>query len=203
MIINLGNILLQEIQSLPFIDKSAGIVRVINYKNKEGSKQSFPVDCKINLDDCNKNKRYLDLCPDSKKKSVLYLEDGGVRFVSREGHKLKWTARIDLICWLNLPLLGVSDNCSYSDTAIMSIMAKLPYRPFNRMNFYQYVNIRVAGENSKNINPFSKYSYDETINQYLMYPYDFFSLPIEIDFTTDDRCLKIEELNPEINCKQV
>lgn len=198
MIADVGNIIKTKISDLPFIDKLAGVVRVINYKTTEGVKGSFPADCRISLSDCNKGKRYLDLCPDSSKKSVIYLEDSGLRQTDKRGTIQSYEAQYNLVGWLNLPKLGFTE-CSYSAIAIGAILKKISIPPFHS-GIYQYVDIKVIGQQPKSIDPFSKYSYDETINQYLMYPYDHFVLSIDVSFKFDTRCITDAILSPADDC---
>ncbi len=197
MIADVGNIIITKIETLPFVDKISGVVRVINYKGKDGKNGSFPADCRITLDDCNKGKRYLDLMPDSSKKSVIYLEDSGLRQVSREGDIQYYNAQYNLVGWLNLPKIGVSD-CSYSAKAIAMIFKRLTVPKFHS-GLYQYVDIKILGQQPKSLNPFSKYSYDETVNQFLMYPFDHFVLSLDVSFKFDARCVDEETLRP-IDC---
>jgi len=203
MITDLGVIIIDRIQDLPFMDKYAGIVRVLNYKDfsKDGSsftRKTFPVDCQTSFDECNKNKRYLDLCPDSSKKSVIYLEDNGIKPVRSEGPWVYWTASIDLVAWLNLPKLG-TDSCSYSSIVQQGLLSKLLVSGLNVDN-YNMINIDLANIKPKSVNPFVKYSYDETINQFLMYPYDYFVMGLEFNFRMNKKCFKVEPLNTPIDC---
>lgn len=203
MIKDLGNLIIDRIEDLPFMDKYAGIVRVLNYKDysKDGStfvRKTFPVDCKTSFDECTKNKRYTDLCPDSSKKSVIYLEDNGVRPNRVEGPWVYWTASIDLVAWLNLPKLGTNE-CSYSGIAMDGIFSRLLVPMFNYEN-YNMTTINFAGLKANTVNPFEKYSYDETVNQFLMYPYDHFVLQLEVNFRRNKNCFKVEDLNPPIDC---
>jgi len=198
MIADIGNIIIDKIDDLPFIDKIAGVVRVVRFKNKDGILKSYPADCRISLDDCNKGKRYMDLIPDSSKKSVIYLEDTGLRQTSRNGNIQQYNAQYNLIGWLNLAKLGV-DNCSYSAIAIGAIFKRISIPQFHS-GIYQYVNIKILGQQPKSVDPFTKYNYDETINQYLMFPYDHFVLSIEVDFRFDVRCIDEVTLNPENSC---
>ena len=198
MIADVGNIIINKLVTLPFIDKYAGVVRVIKYKQKDGIIGSFPADCKISLDECNKGKRYLDLVPDSKKKSVLYLEDLGLRQTDKKGTIQYFNAQYNLVGWLNLALLGVN-SCSYSAAAIGSIFKRLNIAQFNE-HIYQYIDIKIIGQQPKSLDPFVKYSYDETINQYLMFPYDHFVISIDVNFRFDTRCIKENSLDPANYC---
>jgi hypothetical protein len=205
MINDLGDIIISKINLLPFIDKIAGVVKIVSYtimdKDNKPVKKTLPVYCKapINLDACD-DSRYLDLCPDDKNKSVLYLEDKGIRFRKAEGNKISFTASFDLVCWLNLPLLGVPD-CSFSAIAITNIIKELIGKgvPF-QSGIYQQISIKPIFEQSKNTNPFSKYTYNIEQQQILMYPYDYFVLSLDVDFLIDARCIQNIVLNPPIPC---
>lgn len=200
MIKQIGNILISKVGTLPFVDKYAGVVKTLSFVAQEGTKQvkkMFPAACNITLEECSSG-RYKDLIPDSSKKSVLYLEDKGLRIVRREGGLIFFKASYDLVCWLNMPKLGFAD-CSYSGIAITSILAKLPTTPFNN-GIYNRIAINVVSQATTQNNPFQKYSYDETINQFLMFPFDYFTLAIEIDFVVNQKCLSVAELNPPLPC---
>lgn len=203
MVIDIGDIIIGKLNSLPFIDKIAGVVKPIVYNSvgegKKITKKTFPASCRTTWEQCESG-RYKDLIPDSSKKSVLYLEDNGVRFVSRDGAKTKWKASYNLVCWLNMPKLGF-EGCSYSSTAIASIISKLPVTPFND-GIFHYIQINPVGQQQKALNPFQKYSYDETVNQFLMYPFDYFVLLIEVDFTTDKRCLEVTPISSSTDCAE-
>lgn len=204
MIVSIGDIIIDKIKLLPFLDKYAGVVQVLAYKSTDKSgkvtKKTFPASCNVTFEQC-KSGQYKDLCPDSTKKSVLYLEDNGIRFVKREGGRTYWKASLNLCCWLNMPNLGYS-NCSYSAIAVEGILSKFPVTPFNSGVFTR-TQINVVGQLSKTQaqQTFLKYTYDETVNQFMMYPYDFFVLLLEVDFVTDKSCLSSANINSPISCK--
>lgn len=210
MIADVGNIITELIEDLPFIDPKgfAGVVKVITMQDTSDNNRlkTFPVSCNMSEDECKKGKRYLDLVPDSSKRSVLYLEDTGLRFQGRDGTRpnySNWKASYNLICWLNLPKLGVS-GCSYSALAIAGIMEKFPLQPFNfedsPLSVYNRVMITLLGQQPKSVNPMAKYSYKEEVNQFLMYPYDHFMLNIDVDFKIDNRCLILPAPLDPLNC---
>lgn len=201
MITQIGNIVIDKFKDLPFVDKYAGVVKAVTYNEKTTSstiKKIFPAACTLTATECENYSRYLDLCPDSSKKSVMYLEDTGLRLNKREGNYLYFSVQLNLVVWLNMPKLGYTD-CSYSSIAIIDIIKSIPIKPFNDGN-YHMVNINFVSQQPKSLNPFSKYSYDETINQFLMYPYDYFVLALNIDLRMDLRCLDITPINTEIDC---
>lgn len=197
---DIGNIIIEKIKTLPFVDKYAGVVRTLSYTDTvEGKviKKTFPASAQITLQACESG-RYRDLCPDSNKKSVLYLEDKGARYISDEGPKKFWRASYQLVCWLNLPKLGYTST-EYSSIAIQGILSKFPVTPFNS-GIYQRIKINTQAQQAKNINPFVKYTYEETINQFLMYPFDYFVLDLEVDFIVNKNCLQETPTETELPC---
>lgn len=199
MVNEIGEIIIGYIKQLPFVENISGVVKQISYKTETGVKKTFPASCILTAEQC-KTGDYKDLCPDNSKKSIIYLEDKGARLIKKEGPMYFWRASFDLVCWLNLPALGFSD-CSYSAIAIMAILSKLPGSPVPSNGIYSRLNYIPVGEVTKAQNPFAKYTYDETINQFLMKPYDYFVLNIDVEYCIDKRCLTAQSINPLIPCK--
>jgi hypothetical protein len=203
MTIDIGDIIIDRLSTLPWLDKYTGVVKTISYqsKNKDSGTiiKRMPAYCRTSAADCSSG-RYIDLCPDSRSKSVLFLEDNGVRFVKRDGNRYFWRASYNLVVWLNLPALGYEGQ-SYSGIAINGILSKFPPTPFQNVgSIYQQVNINLDGQLGSNSNPFAKYSFPEEITQYLMYPYEALSLPITVDFMTNKACLDIPYVPAPNDC---
>jgi hypothetical protein len=190
----IGNIIIEKIEELQFIDKYAGVVQILSYV-ESGKTKKFPAALNLTIEECTSG-RYKDLCPESSKKSVLFLEDKGARPESDEGGISNWVASYDLVCWLNNKKLG---STIFSGTAIAQILKKFPSVPFNS-GIFQKVLINVTAVKPKSYNPFIKYTINEEITQYLMWPYELFTLEIEVSFSINKNCIEIEELNPEIPC---
>ena len=179
----IANIIKESIEDLDFVDKIAGLVST-QYINIEGVTKSYPVACCV-PDTC-KTGDYNDLAPDSKYKSVIYFEDGGVSFVRAQGNFKYYQSRLRLVGWLNVKaILGEecdASQCTYSSHAIMDIIRLLPEFPQNIAPFTQvYMEVTSQAVRDKAI--FSKYTYNELQTQYLMSPYDYFSLEIETTFS--------------------
>ena len=200
---DLGDIIIYKLQSLPWFDKYTSVVKILSYqsKNKQGNNviKKMPVSCQTTAEDCTSG-RYIDLCPNSDKKSVVFLKDKGTRFVSRNGDKYSWRSSLDLVVWLNLPKLGY-EGCSYSGIAITGVLSKLPSVPFQITgSIYQRVSINLDGQLPNTSNPFAEYSFPEEITQYLMYPYEAFTLPISVDFMTNRACLDVPYIPQQLDC---
>lgn len=203
MTIEIGDIIKGYLQSLSFIDKLAGVVKVLNKvdvdQNGKTITKRFPVACNVDFSTCNTSDKYKDLIPDSSLGCIVFLEDLGVRFIGNKGNKQGWKASYRLVGWVNNSKLG-TDNCSVTGQIIASVINKFPIVPFNN-GIYQSVVINVIGQDPKTGNdPFSKYSFDESKTQYLMYPFDYFSLIIDVNFDIDKRCLTDFIKSTPINC---
>ena len=200
---DIGDIVIDRLSTLPWMDKYVGVVKTLSYQGQDKTGKAIikrmPVSCRTSADECSSG-RYTDLLPDSRVKSVTFLKDNGVRFVSRDGNKFYFRASFNLVVWLNLPALGY-EACSYGGIAIAGILTKFPATPFqNTGSIYQQVKINVDGQLANSTNPFAEYTIPEEVMQYLMYPYESFVLPITVDFMTNKSCLDIPYVPAPLNC---
>lgn len=172
-----------------FVDKIAGLVQTVyeNAIDKDGNKvqKAYPVSCTFTADDC-KNGNYNDLTPDSKYKTVIYFEDGGVTFNNRQGKFICYTSNLKLVCWINVKkyasgVCDIGDPCTASAEIIKKILCCLPSQPVYATPFSRFMPT-VVSEDIRSNSIFSKYTYNELQTQYLLYPYDFFALNIRTDF---------------------
>jgi hypothetical protein len=186
----IANILKGKIEGLVWIDKIAGLVQTVTIRIKEGEtivNKNYPVSCDVDYDSCNKG-RYQDLAPNSKKKSILYFEDRGVQFIKRHGNTIQFQSSLRLVCWLNLKLINAAEcdadirNCGVSGDYVIEVIKALPSVPFTIQGFIS-MNISNISQVIRSVDIFSKYTYNEQSTQYLLFPFDFFALDLEINFT--------------------
>jgi hypothetical protein len=185
-----------------FIDKLAGVVQVITKEEKYDTKtitKSFPVACNVDFAECNNPSVLKDLVPDSRLGCIVYFEGLSMSFVGQRGRKMAWRGQYRIVGWVNKKKLGKANLCSVSSQIITAIIAAFPQFPENA-GIYQQLMVKVLGQEPKTSNPFSKFSYDEKINQYLMHPFDFFSLMTEVTFETDLSCIPVFEKETENIC---
>jgi hypothetical protein len=130
---------------------------------------------------------YQDLCPNSKKKSVLYFEDRGLTFDHQEGNHLFYVSSLCLVCWLNLQLIqdvGCKKDvtgCGTSGDYVLEVIKKFDYKPFNSGGLYGIM-IHPPTQAERSVDIFSKYTYSEVAIQYLMAPFDYFALDFSVNF---------------------
>ena len=130
----IANIIKGYIEYLSFVDKIAGLVST-QYMTIDGVQKSYPVACCVTADDC-KEGAYNDLAPDSRYKTVIYFEDGGVSFVSEAGNFRHYRSRLRLVCWINVAKLNedgcyTDSPCTASTNIIIEIIRALPLFPVN------------------------------------------------------------------------
>ncbi len=211
MTTEVGNILKSFLEPLrvggsgdnPFIDKLAGVVKTVTRTVNSGNtsiKKTFPVACGVTFSECNNSSVLTDLVPNDKLGCIVYFEDLGVRFLEEAANKKKWKASYRLVGWVNNKKLGI-EHCSVTGNIINTITNQFPANTFNVTDsIYQMCSIEVLGQDPKSLNPFSKYSYDEDKTQYLMTPFDYFSLQIDVNYSIDRRCVTPFAKQTEINC---
>lgn len=187
---DIANIVKSKISSLPFVDQIAGLVRIATKSDNDGDRQyikSFPVSCETSQANCSTGK-YQDLIPNSKYKSVIYFEDGGINLISRNAATFNYESKLTLVCWLNQKKLGKT-NCSVSALAVGAILKALDVSKYFNSTPYTRIQIEVDSEIIKNKDIFSKYTYDEKVTEYLLYPFDYFALNLSVKFTIPETCL--------------
>lgn len=199
----IGEIIKSKLADLSFIEKLAGVVKIMNTTamdaNNRSVRKSFPIACNMTYEDCSVKGMYMDLVPNSKVKSIVYLEDQGIRKLNNNGANKVYQATYLLVGWLNLKKLGITD-CSGSGKAVANILRVLDLKPFNS-GIYLKIQIEDLGQNAASNNPFAKYTYDEDKTQYLMYPYDYFSIPLQVTFEINtSTCIDDFPTNEELPC---
>lgn len=185
----IANIIKGYIEELSFIDKIAGLtsVQYINIPDENGVqvKKAYPVACCVTADDC-KSGAYNDLVPDSKYRTILYFEDGGVTFEKAEGVFQWYVSRLRLIGWVNVARLNADgcytdSPCTASTNIIIEILRNIPEWPHSHTPFEQVLT-QVVSQQVRSNAIFSKYTYNELQAQYLMAPYDYFALDLVTRF---------------------
>jgi len=183
-----ASIIRSKINGLDFVDKIAGLVSVQSMIVKDGDNnvtKTYPVACCTTADDC-KSGAYNDLCPDSKYKTVIHFEDGGVSFERSESHWKYYKSTLKLVCWINVAKILDHDcnegtACTLSSRLIAEIIRCLPEFPEHHYSL-KHFHAEVTGQEVRSSSIFSSYTYNEKQVQYLMYPYDYFALTIESSF---------------------
>lgn len=196
----IANILKEHIETLPHVDKIAGLVSTqsMTVTGEDGVKvvKRYPVACCTTAEDC-KQGAYNDLTPNSDYVTVIYFEDGGVNFVRAQGNFRYYQSRLRLVCWINVAKKYADDcytdtPCTASTHIITDIIRSIPDFPVDYSPLMQ-VRFEVTGQAVRDAGIFGKYTYNELQAQYLMSPYDYFALDIVTDFAI---CMEGTDYSP-------
>lgn len=184
-------------QNAFWVDKCVGIVTPITYRVANQDK-TIPVYFNLKRDLCSGGD-YIDLVPDSSKTSVVYMEMAlEPSVVSSKHNGTRFRSSLDLVVWLNYQKinLGMVDT----DVLVANMIENIPSRIAN--NEYVGVGIRVISVSIKDKFVFNKYTYNNNM-QFLMYPYDFFSIRLEVEYTIPKGCSILTEKTDACNLKPI
>jgi hypothetical protein len=178
----IANILKSFIEPLPFVDTLAGLVQTIEFASLEDKEKGkiirFPASVDSNTTPTGKAWQYADLVPNSSKKSVIYFEDRGLKTTGKNRFGIGFESELRLVCWMNsddpLPLVSIINALSdgvFNEAPITGIKITLG---------------NILGLEDK---IFGKYSYEESVNQFLMFPFSAFAIDLKINFNVSTSCL--------------
>lgn len=198
---DIANILKTYISTVGFADKVAGLTKPVTVvdQNDDGvnTRRTFPISCDVSYSDCIRGK-YQPLIPDKKYKSIMYFEDGGSRLTGETPRDFTFVSSLRLVGWMNLLKMGKT-NCSLSGLAVAHILKALP-TDFNNHGMYSRMRISVVSQEIKSSAIFSKYTYKEETLQYLMYPYDYWAINLEVSYSINKNCIEDWDNQTELNC---
>lgn len=205
MIYDIGEILKNCLaaEALPYVETLAGVVQIETVKKATSKStmeaKSYPVYCpqKGACDPQNIEA----LIPDKKRKSLFYFErNGDVLFTGRERGYSNFTTNIVLVGWLNPKKLGSSD-CSITAPIISQILRVFDKKHFNDVGgVYSKIYIKPLSVKTKEPVIFQKYKLGDKFYHLLEYPYDYFSINLQVTFSLHDNCIDNFIVNPEIKC---
>ena len=179
--------------SVSFSDLVVGIVKPMVISDVNGQQKRFPVIHNTDEDACIMGD-YIDLLPNSERKSVIYFEDFGTEFIEQRGDDMYFQSTIRLVCWFNYKKINVSLT---TDSLIMAnVMKAMPTRVLHA--YIGRINIQVLRHLPKDPEQiFGKYTYNEAEVQYVTYPYDCFAIDYIVDYSINMDCINPVTDNPE------
>lgn len=200
-------LLKNKIRNLPFIDVLAGLVQTVEYVQfQDGdeklvqSRKRFPVSYDVALGGDGCVGREKDLQPNSSKKSITYFEDYGSRVNATRDGVTDFTSQLRLVCWLNRNRLtgdAYSEITAFCIASIIPLICKA-----NPENIEQFSQIRTKALTVPVQGPdlFAKYTYDETVRQFLRPPYEAFAIDFAVNYKIASNCLTTIDFNKEKVC---
>ena len=186
------------LEALNFSEVVGGIATTISQnKHAKDNKiiiKKFPAYYNENKTTCSASE-YIDLVPNSNKRSIIYFENNGIKISPINGNIIECVADVRLVCWANLK--KINDTFINADTLKLLVIQAMPVSLSNVFP-YSFIRIELTGEETKSVALFSKYTYNEEEKQYLIYPFDYFALNYEISFYVGINCIDPILISPSV-----
>jgi len=186
------------LEALNFSEVVGGIATTISQnkpiKDNKIIVKKFPAYYNENKTTCNASD-YIDLVPNSNKRSIIYFENNGIKISPINGNIIECVADVRLVCWANLK--KINDTFINADILKLLVIQAMPSSLSNVLP-YSFIRVQLTGEETKNVSIFSKYTYNEEEKQYLIYPFDYFALNYEISFYVGKNCIDPILISPAV-----
>jgi len=190
--------ILPYLEALNFAETVVGCVTTMSVnrpiKDNKVTIKKFPAYINENITSCA-NSDYIDLVPNSDKKSIIYFEENGITTNLINKDYMEVEASVRLVFWCNLKRI----NSTLKDTELLklNIIKAIPTELQN-INPYSFIRVILKGEGKKDVSIFNKYTYNEEEKQYLIYPFDYFALNYNISFNAGINCVEELIINPSV-----
>lgn len=196
----LSVILLNKLGTPYYLDRTSGLVqtfeRVIESDGGAAVTKRIPVSSFATFQECTANPQaQISMVPNSKFKSVLYFEDNGITGPTMVRAGAEYLSRVRLVCWLNTKLIAGQSNMGLTTMIISDIIKKLSGNPFNSSPFTK-IAVKIGSIPPQDKSIFSKYDYSEKETQYLMAPFEYFALDLNVTYTIPFGCVDDSIINP-------
>jgi hypothetical protein len=181
----LASILKDKIAAFTYVDRIAGLVRVISYE-REGAVIKVPVAVDVQDDLACDDSTQRDLVPDEQYACMVYFEDGGTTRTTSRTRGTSYRSNLRLVCWINTAKF--SGDVTAGDKILQEFLNLLDDRaPYNAETL---IGIRQAVEGMPKRGPeiFSQYTYPDSTRQYLMWPFDAFAIDLSVEYRVKPGC---------------
>lgn len=183
---------------LALVDTFAGLAQVVTYKNPDENGNTVTKKMPVSYDTeglgCSTASKEKDLVPNSAKKGIVYFEDNGGMQVIRNlsGGRKQYRGNLVLVCWFNRNNSVGQTYGKMSKAAYDEITAKFK----GVLPSIWFINLKASAVRIRQ-DPaiFSKYTYDETVLQYLRPPFEYLAIDLTVTFITG--CNVPITLNPQ------
>lgn len=202
-----SNILRQRIidnGGLVFVDKLFGMVQTGEKSevNDNGGtvRKRFPIAIEHVVEGVCISQEQLAI-PDSSRKGILYFEDGGTNPDGRvrSGGQYQFTSSVRLVVWINRKKVTSETYIEISALAIADLIEKLGVDTNPKSEgVFSNVSVSVSGIPRQDAGIFSRYTYDETVTQFLRPPFEFFALDLAVKYSINPKCINEIILNESI-----
>lgn len=195
MIYSIINNLLPYFTTLNFADRVAGIAYPLELptmdENNTTVLKKFPVIENLTKNQCDGND-YISLVPDDSLKSLIYHELISDRIDEDNDSYQQHTATVRLVAWFNLR--NINEHLTNCEQLLQLINNKIPFQIADFSTAYR-ITCETIDKRIRDKSIFSSWTYSESEKQYLIYPFDFGHLTLQISYRLN-KCAEDIVLDP-------
>lgn len=187
-------ILKSEIESsgVAWLDRVCGLVEPLQVNVTKDVIKKIPAYREPSQTGCNVGNDYIACVPDTGLKSIIYMESDTPSQVGISSRWTEYELPVTIVCWLNLKQINPAFT-DYSQFA-NELLNNIPEFPtIQQPVAYMRAWLR---ETKHSPDVFTNYDYDEAEQQFLIYPFDYFSLTVLVRFRFMNGCYTPITLDP-------
>lgn len=195
-----------SLTGLSFVERYGGEAYPVSYDvalDSGSVRKTLPVSMSLNDTACLETGRHSKLVPDSRYKSVAYLEEQGgatLTYTGAKANEITSIQRVRFVCWLNMQKLGYLDTKGTMRFAVEALNAIKGRRAFTVDTVQGELEVNRATIMEKDPQRiFSRYSYSD-LSWAFFWPYDFFAVEFEARVMVSAACFEDSTAQSEIVC---
>ncbi len=201
----ISQILMTRLITLPYIDKFGGVVqtlqKVIPMEGEKPIIKRIPFSNVHQTQPCElieMERVNVQFIPEAKLKGMLYFEDNGLSMDNaKPSSSLNfYRSRLRLVVWLNQKKISPNFDIGLAAIAMNEMIGMLSITHYSNTDIFKNIRVTVSSIPPATASLFSEYDYNEKESQFLLPPYDFFAIDLEIRFGVPKGC-KFEYLPSE------
>ena len=173
-----------------WITRKGGLLKILT-KNQYGEVGRFPVSVNRAKSSCE-NGDYISLLPDSSEKAISFVQIQNNTVSESFGfYDIETTLRI--VVWVNFD--KINQLMVDTDTLMMDLIKNIPFRIPNTLDLAK-IRTEFIGAGKENV--WNQFSLKEETKQFLMLPYEFFTLDYKVYYSFRKECIDNINLNPTV-----
>lgn len=214
-----------EVSGVPLIEKYGGLVFPLSIPEQVGATSTgepilkekvFPVSCGISFESCITGRKYQELVPNSRYRSIAYWEQTGDAVLNTNETKLipKGKASVydipaRLVVWMNIQKLNINNEAYEQCSIVAPVMLAVEKALHNRNGFTisnptydnPHVKYIFQGQETKDAKKaFGQYTYGSETAKFMLWPFDFFVLKYLVRLRINRDCVESFVLGSAVSC---
>jgi hypothetical protein len=173
-----------------WITKKGGLLKVLT-KNQFGEIGRFPVCVNREKTTCEGGD-YISLIPDSREKAISFFQIQSNSVSENFGfYDIKTTFR--LVVWVNTD--KINQTMIDTDLLMLDVIKNMPFRIANS-DILCKIKTQFLSAGKENV--WSQFTMKEENKQFLLLPYDFFTIDYDVFYSFRKECIEDINLNPTV-----